>query len=264
MEQSPIHITRWGDAGPVVIMVHGSAQGSEVGGDKHFGRQAGLAAAGWQVVVPDRPGHGRSAAPERPDDAVEDGKWVAELLGEGAHLVGHSFGGAVALAAAAMRPSAVHSLTLIEPAMMPLAADQPVVQAFLQQLGEAAATAPSQAERALRFAKLVGIPDQIRGGSSPEELARMGKGLKELRLPTPPALRAELAVVKDAAMPFQVVDGGWNPAYAAVATVVAALGGGRVVTIRSPHHFPQLISDEFNAMLLAFMTEADRLRLDPA
>ncbi len=73
-----LHTTQWGDAGPLVVMVHGNAQGSEVGGDRHFSRQAALV-GGWRVVVPDRPGHGRSPSPGRPDDAEADGKLVAEL-----------------------------------------------------------------------------------------------------------------------------------------------------------------------------------------
>ncbi len=256
MEDPSVYLTRWGDAGPVVVMVHGSAQGSEVGGGRHFAKQAELAPMGWQVIVPDRPGHGRSPSPGRPDDAEADGKWVAELLGEGAHLVGHSFGGCVALAAAAMRPAAVRSLTLIEPAMMPLAIDDPVVQGFAKQLAEIAAGASSPAERAIKFAKLVGIPDAIRGGSSEAELGRMGKGLKELKLPTPPVLREQLAIVGNAGIPFQVVDGGWNPAYGAVADRVAKLGGGRHVVVKAEHHFPQLVSDEFNRLLVEFMTGA--------
>lgn len=37
-----IHVTRWGPAGPRVVMVHGSSQGSEVGGDGHFLNRPGF------------------------------------------------------------------------------------------------------------------------------------------------------------------------------------------------------------------------------
>lgn len=45
-------------------------------------------------------GYGRSPDVQRSDYA-EDAREVAELLGDGAHLVGHSSGGVVALLAAA-------------------------------------------------------------------------------------------------------------------------------------------------------------------
>src|ERR1700678_2806029 len=122
-----IHITRWGTTGPKIVLIHGGAQGNKYfGGDRHFTAQQRLG-EDYELVVPDRPGHGRSPYPGRPDDAEADGAWVAELLGDGAHLVGHSFGACVALAAAAIKPSVVRSLTMIEPAMPKLAMNRPVV-----------------------------------------------------------------------------------------------------------------------------------------
>jgi len=115
-----LFVTHWGNTGQKVVMVHGSAQGSDVGGDRHFSRQQKLSEK-FQLIVPDRQGHGRSASTSRADDAQADGEQIAALLGKGAHLVGHSFGACVALAAAAMRPCAVLSLTLIEPGMQSLA-----------------------------------------------------------------------------------------------------------------------------------------------
>ena len=253
-----LHTTQWGGSGPLVVMVHGSAQGSEVGGDRHFSRQAALAGMGWRVVVPDRPGHGRRPSPGRPAAVAADGKLVAELLAGGAHLVGPAFGGCVALAAAAMRPSAVRSLTLIEPAMMPLAADLPAVQGFLKQMMEGAAAASTPAERVVGFARLIRIPDEIRGGSGTAELERMGKALEQLRLPPPPVLREQLGVVKASGIPLLIVEGGWSPAFAAVADRVAEVGGGQHVVVASSHHFPQLVSDEFNQLLVRFMVNAEK------
>lgn len=250
-------ITRWGQLGPRVVMVHGSAQGSEVGGDRHFSAQERLASRGWRVIVPDRPGHGRSPSPGRPDDAEADGAWVAELLADGAHLVGHSFGGCVALAAAAKRPSAVHSLTLIEPAMQKLATSDPRARRLGLRMLLVIAFSWSAASRAKRFAKLVGVPPEIRGASSPEELERMGKALSRMKIPSKDTLQRELSDIQRAEIPLLVVTGGWNPAFEATADRVASVGNGRRIVIKSEHHFPHKVSDEFNQVLAAFMEESD-------
>ena len=50
--------------------------------------------------------------------------------------------------------------------------------------------------------------------------------------------------------------GGWSPAFEASSDVVAATGGGRRAVVESPHHFPQMVSDEFNQILAAFMQES--------
>ena len=52
MVSTSLHVTRWGQTGTKVILVHGSAQGSKTGGDTHFATQQKLADRGWQLVVP--------------------------------------------------------------------------------------------------------------------------------------------------------------------------------------------------------------------
>jgi len=259
---TPIWLTRWGADGSRVVLVHGGAQGSEVGGAKHFAAQERLAERGWQVLVPDRPGHGRSPSPGRPDDAELDLAWVAELLGDGAHLVGHSFGGAVALAAAARRPCALRSLTLIEPALQKLATDNADVRRFGLSVLLSRIFSLSMASRARKFAKLVRIPDEIRGGRSPDQLRRMGEGLSQLRLPDKATITRQLVHMRDGKVPMLVVTGGWSPAFEATADRVAEIGGARRVVIASPHHFPQLVSDEFNGVLDEFMRCAEATRGD--
>lgn len=253
---TPIHLSEHG-SGPRVVLVHGSAQGSAVGGQQHFANQASLADKGWTVITPDRPGHGQSPAPDRGDDANLDGVWVAELLGEGGHLVGHSFGGAVALAAAAQRPEAVRTLTLIEPALQKVATDLPVVRKFIARLVLTAMFSFPPATRMKRIAKFLGIPDSIRGGTSQDELARMGRGFKRLKLPNRNEITAQLAIVREHKIPLLVVTGGWNAAFDAVAQRAAELGGGHHVVVRSPHHFPQNVSEEFNDLLDGTMRAAE-------
>ena len=257
MHDSSIHVTRWGDSGPRVVMVHGSTQGGEVGGERHFARQRALADAGLQLLVPDRPGHGLSPDPGRPDDAEADGAWVADMLGDGAHLVGHSFGGCVALAAAARRPEAVRSLTLIEPAVLALAPGQPEVRRMLVRIVATTYLTFSDVERIRRFSNLLHIPDDIRGGADEATLKRMGKAIRRLKLPSPAALKRQIAAVKRTGVPFLIVTGGWSPAFDLASDAAAELGGARRLVIPCPHHFPQLISEEFNTEFAALVRTAE-------
>lgn len=255
MTDTPIHVTRWGTTGPRIVMVHGSAQGSMIGGDRHFAAQERLGARGYRVIVPDRPGHGRSPDPGRPDDPVADGKLVATLLEDGAHLVGHSFGGCVALAAAAMRPEAVRSLTLIEPAMIAVAAGEPAARKFLIRLVMATVFSLSDTARAKKFNQLVGIPQDLRDADEAVDVARIGRALKRIKLPSKQELITWLEGVKAARIPLLVMTGGWNPAFEVSSDEVARLGGGRRMIIPSQHHFPQNISDEFNLELARLVDE---------
>ena len=142
--------------------------------------------------------------------------------------------------------------------MMPLAIDTAPVQEFVGKLSACMHAASSPAEAATAFAKLIRIPDEIRGGSDQAELDGMGKALAQLKVPTPQQLGEQLATIRAAGIPLLVVEGGWNPAFGAVSDRVAERGGGTHVVIPSEHHFPQLVSDDFNERLRDFMTAADR------
>jgi len=131
--RSLLHVAQRG-SGPTVVLVHG---GEEAGGATAFAAQLPLAQA-FTLIMPDLPGHGDSPARGR-GSVARDALLIGDLLGDGAHLVGHSYGGAVALRAAAQRPEAVHSLTLIEPATLDIARDDPEVRRMLMELAQAIA-----------------------------------------------------------------------------------------------------------------------------
>jgi len=117
-----------GQDGDLVLLVHG------YGGDRNswLFLQEPMAAR-YRVYALDLPGHGTSAkdvgaGPEDPGSGGTVGSGgtlgvladavtgVLDALGaERAHLVGHSMGGAVALAVAARDPGRIASLTLIAP-----------------------------------------------------------------------------------------------------------------------------------------------------
>ena len=79
----------------------------------------------FELVIPNRRGF-----PPGPDveavDYEDEAAWLDEFLAPGTHLVGHSYGGVIALFAAARRPELLHSLTVVEPPALAVARGNPV------------------------------------------------------------------------------------------------------------------------------------------
>ena len=118
-----------GTGGDVVLLIHG------YGGDRNswlFVQQP--LAEHARVYALDLPGHGTSAKDvgDGSLDVLADAALsVLDAIGAGrAHLVGHSLGGAVAVAVAARDPARVASLTLIAPAGFGPGIDAAYVRGF--------------------------------------------------------------------------------------------------------------------------------------
>jgi pimeloyl-ACP methyl ester carboxylesterase len=131
-----IHVDEYG-AGDPALFIHGSMGW----GLDSFPDQVELADKGFQIRLMDRRGFGRS-----PDvdvvDVLADAQDAADLLVEPTRVVGQSSGGVVALLASAMKPTLVKSLVLIEPAVLGLAVDDPVVAQYIENLSSVYAKAP--------------------------------------------------------------------------------------------------------------------------
>jgi len=123
---SPVLVEVHGD-GPRLVFVHGAI----TNGPTAWAKQLPLAER-WQLVVLTRPGFVPGPPIERCDFAP-DAAAVAQLLDEPAHLVGHSYGGLIALLAAAQRPDAVRSLTVVEPPVFSLVRGNPLVEDAITQ-----------------------------------------------------------------------------------------------------------------------------------
>jgi pimeloyl-ACP methyl ester carboxylesterase len=107
-------------AGDLVVCLHSSA-----GTHAQWQGLANTLSRHWQVLLPDLHAHGQS--PQFPDTLMNalhaDAQAVAELMEttqpqlaeRGVHLVGHSYGAAVALQIALRQPERVRSLCLYEP-----------------------------------------------------------------------------------------------------------------------------------------------------
>ena len=111
-----IHVIAEGEAGPPVLMIHGASANAR----EFTYTLAPHLASDHRVFMADRPGHGHS---ERVAEAhllrvqAEQMAAVLDALapGEQAVVVGHSFGGGVALRLALDRPDLVRGLVLLAP-----------------------------------------------------------------------------------------------------------------------------------------------------
>ena len=156
-----------------MVLVHGTM----TWGTACFEAQRPLARH-YRLLVMDRRGFGESPDIARSDYEV-DASDVVGLLGDGAHLVGHSYGGVVAMLAAGLRPQAVRSLTLIEPSAFRLATHEPTVAAALERMRKG----------------VQNLPEDM----SPEEYLRLSTeplGI-DAPAPTPLTLRAARSAMRE-------------------------------------------------------------------
>ncbi|RZT79523.1 2-hydroxymuconate semialdehyde hydrolase [Micromonospora violae] len=109
VDGSPVHVTDSG-AGPAVLMLHGSGPGTT--GSGAWATTAQALGASLRLVAPDQAGFGRTPLPAGSRAGLrlwtEQAAGLMDALGiEHYAVVGHSMGGAVALALAAARPRQV-------------------------------------------------------------------------------------------------------------------------------------------------------------
>ncbi len=106
-----------GDCGSVLVL-HGWGRGADLW--IRFGRF--LASKGYQVIVPDLPGFGKSQVPKKPWMAADYLKFVEnfalEMKLQNISVVGHSFGGGLAALYAAHNPAMVRKLVLVDAAVI--------------------------------------------------------------------------------------------------------------------------------------------------
>src|SRR5918992_5124031 len=147
---SDLFVDSWG-TGTRVVLVHGSL----ATGGEEWQAQRPLADEGFRLLVPDRRGYGKSPV-AKGEDFLRDADDIAELMDDGAHLVGHSYGGLGALYAAARRPEETLSLTLLEPGAFALGQRNPAAQRLVHQVRRIWEKQLPDEEWVLRFLQAVG------------------------------------------------------------------------------------------------------------
>ncbi|HUQ01915.1 MAG TPA: alpha/beta fold hydrolase [Kofleriaceae bacterium] len=236
-------------AGSRVVFVHGGGSG----GLASWHMQTPLAAR-WRLVAPFRPGYGESPSDTGEDFLAHAGP-VSELLEPGAHLVGHSYGAIVSMLAAARRPAAVRSLTLVEAASSGIARGRPAVDDYERRMGEVARNPPADPEELLR--RIFGILDPTVPLPSPmpPPLLQWAARIASFRWPWEAEVPVE--ALRGGAFPILVVTGGERAMYEEIGDALAdRLGAERAIVAGS--HAVQNVGAAFNDVVEAFWRRAER------
>lgn len=123
IDGAPVACTTVGSGAPVVLL-HASASSAA-----QWRELTARLSGRFTLIAPDQFGCGGTAAwaGRHPIGLRDHARLAAEVIrrqGQRVHLVGHSFGGAIALRLAADHPQLVRSLTLIEPVSFQLLRDR--------------------------------------------------------------------------------------------------------------------------------------------
>jgi pimeloyl-ACP methyl ester carboxylesterase len=154
--------------GPAALLLHGWG-----GTSASLQPLAAHLAQRFRTVTPDLPGFGHTALPPTDWGVADYAAWAEELLAKlgirRAVLLGHSFGGRIAIVLAATRPALVERLVLIDSAGLrppPAARRRAIV--LVSKAGRAAAAlplfGPLAARLRRRWHRLVGAEDYANAG----------------------------------------------------------------------------------------------------
>lgn len=227
----PIFVDCWGD-GPRVVLVHGAM----TTGAATWRRQRPLEER-WQLVVPSRRGFVPNP-PAAESDYDVDADDIAALLGDGAHLVGHSFGGLVALLAAARRPSAVRSLCLFEPATQALMRGDPEIEAGIAEHERRRLRFTDPREFLVDFMGALGAADAVVPDPLPDEMQQHAQLLLVERVPYEATV--PVAAIASLSCPKAVVSGSHDGSQERVCDVTAqAIGADRDQLPGAGHMIPR-------------------------
>ena len=233
---------------PRLLLVHGSV----VNADLTWSAQKPLAQR-FEIVAPNRRGF-----PPGPDvehvDFEDEAVWLERFLEPGTHLVGHSYGGVIALIAAARYAHFLRSLTVIEPPAFGVARGIPAADEFMSRIEEHWTNRPRDPAEFLRgFLVLVGSSTPS-GDFTPELL----QGARTLMVERPPS---EAVIPFDELVPTPfpklVVSGGHSAAFDAVCDVLEERLGAERAVLPGAGHSVQRLGEPFNEQLASFLERAE-------
>ncbi len=230
------------------MLVHGSVVNAEL----TWSAQRPLAEQ-FEIVAPNRRGF-----PPGPDvehvDFEDEAVWLEPFLEPGTHLVGHSYGGVIALLAAARHPELLRSLTVIEPPAFGVARGIPTADEFIARIEEHWTNGPRDPGAFLRgFLSLVGSSTPP-GDFTPELL----QGARTLLVERSP-VEAVIPFEELAPTPFPklVVSGGHSAAFEALCDALEERLGAERAVLPGAGHSVQRLGAPFNELLASFVERAE-------
>jgi 3-oxoadipate enol-lactonase len=199
----------WGEAGPAILCVHGIGSSR-----RDFTRLGEALADTHRVFAYDQRGHGDSAAADGSmtlDALAADLRAVADSIGTVATVVGHSWGGAVALVGG---PKVARALVLIDPMIRvaPGTFDRDYVDELAALLGSGAAQRDDAVRTAFAAAHPLDRDGKVHAmhGLNLETIRRLGadnraddggwdlrERLARIKIPTTILLAGDESVVAD-------------------------------------------------------------------
>ncbi len=212
-----LHYVDTGGDGPVVVMLHGL-----YGQLRNFSYALAAELSDHRLILVDRPGWGHSAVDGSHPRIEEQARMIADLIDalglDRPLLVGHSMGGAVALAVAIHHAAKVRGIALIAPLTQPVDRMPPAFRgkappAALRGLAAWTIGVPLTTLTGPVFAKQVFAPDPV-----PHDFGTRGGGLIALR---PSSFQAGAFEIDDANRAV----GAMLPRYGAITLPVAILFG---------------------------------------
>jgi pimeloyl-ACP methyl ester carboxylesterase len=234
-------------ASPRLLLVHGSV----VNGDATWAAQLPLAER-FELVAPNRRGF-----PPGPDvdhvDFEDEAAWLEQFLKPGTHVVGHSYGGVIALLAAARRPELLRSLTVIEPPCLGVARGNPTVDAYEARSAQLWGTTDDPEAFLRAFLEGVGAPQPNRVSA---ELLQGARTLMVERHPW----EAEIPLDELASAPFPklVVSGAHSAAFDIVCDVLEERLHAERIVLPGAGHAVQRLGAQFNDALANFVERSSQ------
>jgi len=241
-EATPLEVHARGAADdPVAVLIHSTG----INGAEMVDRFS-LAVPGYHVLAPDRTnygtsrrsspgGSGRSNGHVPEVVMVEDeAKEIATILGGGAHVVGYSYGGIVALTIASRQPRLVRSLTLLEPPAFQLLPDDPDVASTLAKVASAIGTVYDNPTDYFAAFMSSAFGETFR---VPLDLIPIERKVAAMREQVAWDVDLDLCPIADAQIPTLVICGDWDPGFIAPSRHLARELSARLVEYAGASHF---------------------------